>query len=695
VIGDHFPLTRAAHPDLVHWEERFDWSVPLNWDAVGALLGAQARSAHESPAALAALSETLFRDLAAATLATADSPEQGANVDILRFLISLPVAASALIEGDHGLAYDWVLAGISRTFEFGPHINHGEHRLPPYAGGDPVGNVVAAASLIRWFQAFYAVSTKLGGLDGLARHYAPGATAVALGALGSEHRSLAVQLLALMGQWMAEHHEPQAPWFAVQLSAMFDAPGFEAHDRVIIGTALAGALAPYTGSPASFWARRLLAEQAHALVEHERVQITILAVDTVETWRTQRERLLADIVGLAAFYRDAIRNGGDAGVALEARVKILHPLFHFLAGNGSTDDIIDVLAAWYATPGQDRADPNILFVCPAYGDGTAYVWPGGRSLPAGDDPANLDRFLASLSLAHSQFFRGPAGDQVFALEEDRWGMPNHEHAPALRRDMAVLYDFERLHAALPPNFRPRALVIVPSHRDPIQAELADVLGWLAPIEASVAAAAPARPRQVISVWSDDAVQLVDAEVQLLRSLGQRGGWEVRVFEGDRTAEAFARYYEDPEPDMLWVISHGEMDAHDLSQSGIVLADRTLMPIRDVARLAVPEVGRRLLVLNICSGGAAQNRGGMGHLGLAQSLARAHQQVIAHQWPVDSYPALVFAAGFLLASINNGPDEALRGAAQLMRDIDGLRAGLAALDPDLSAIARLDAPAQLG
>ena len=42
-------------------------------------------------------------------------------------------------------------------------------------------------------------------------------------------------------------------------------------------------------------------------------------------------------------------------------------------------------------------------------------------------------------------------------------------------------------------------------------------------------------------------------------------------------------------------------------------------------------------------------------------------------------------------LEGGPDEALRRASQLMRDIDGLRTDLAALDPDLSAIARLEAP----
>lgn len=691
MIGDHFPRTRAAHPALIDWELRFDWTAPLHWNAVDTLLQAQIRSGHESPAMLAAVSAPLFQDLAAATDAVAENPEESANVDIVRFLMSLPVAASALIEGDHGQAYDWVLAGISRTFELGRNVNHGDYRLPPYAGGDRVGNDVATANLLRWYRSFYTVATRLGGLDELAQRFARGATRMAVEALGSPHRSDGVQLLALAGQWAAERAAPQAPWFAGQLASMFGAAEFTARDHIVIGTALSGALAPYSGRPASIWARRLLDERAEALVEHERVQLRILAITTPEEWQAERAPLLAAIGALAAYYRGAVRDGGDAGVALEARVKILHPLFHFLARHGSTDDIVAVLAAWYGRPGDERADANILFICPAFGNGTAYVWPTGRSLPDGDDPANLDRFLASLSRAQAQPFRGPAGDRDFAIEEHRWGMPDHAHAEALRRDMAALYDFERLRAALPEGFRPRSLVVVPAHRDPVQAVVADAMGWLGPIEASVAAAAPARARRILSVWADDAVQLVDAELELLESLGRRGGWDVRRFEGDRSAEAFRRFYEDPEPDLLWVIGHGEMDAHNLSQSGIVLAGKALLPVREVGQLAIPELGRRLLVLNLCSGGAAQFRGGLGHLGLAHSLARPHQQVIAHQWPVDSYPALAFAAAFLLASIEYAPDEALRHAARSMRDIDGLRAGLAALDPELSAIARLDVP----
>lgn len=692
MIGDHFPQTRAAHPELTNWELRFDWTAPLHWNAVDMLLQALIRSGNESPAMLAAVSAPLFQDLTEATHAAAENAGQSANVDIVRFLISLPVAASALIEGDHGQAYDWVLAGISRTFQLGRNINHGDYRLPPYEGGDPFGNDIAAANLLRWYRSFYTVATKLGGFDELAQRFARGAAGVAMEALRSLHRSDAVQLLALIGQWAAERGEPQVLWFAGQLTSMFGAAGFTARDHIVIGTALSGALAPYSGRPASVWARRLLGEQAEALVEHEPVQLRILAITTPEEWQVERAPLLVAIGALAAYYRGAVRDGGDASVALEARVKILHPLFHFLARHGSTYDIIDVLAAWYGRPGEDRADANILFICPAYGDGTAYVWPTGRSLPEGDDPANLHRFLASLSRAQAQPFRGPAGDQDFAIEEHRWGMPDHGHADALRRDMAALYNFVRLRAALPEGFRPRSLVVVPAHRDPVQAVVADALGWLAPIEASVAAAAPTRARQVLSVWADDAVQLVDAELELLASLGPHGGWDVRPFEGDRSAEAFRLFYEDPEPDLLWVVGHGEMDAHNLSQSGIVLAGGALMSVREVSELAIPTLGRRLLVLNLCSGGAAQFRGGLGHLGLAQSLAGPNQQVIAHQWPINSYPALAFASAFLLASIKHGPDEALRRASQLMRDIDGLRTGLAALDPELSAIARLDVPA---
>lgn len=200
------------------------------------------------------------------------------------------------------------------------------------------------------------------------------------------------------------------------------------------------------------------------------------------------------------------------------------------------------------------------------------------------------------------------------------------------------------------------------------------------------------PRRLMSVWRGDAVQLVDAEVEMLQSIGNRARWGVHVFGGEQTADQFGRFYEDPESDVFWVISPGEMDAHDLARSGNVLGDQSILPIRDVGRLIVPNEDRRMLVLNICSGGAAQNRGGLASLGLARMLSSPSQLVIAHQWPVDSYPALIFASAFMVDIIGAEVGQAFSNTASLMQDIDRLRAALAAVDPGLSALDRLDVEA---
>ncbi len=692
MLADHFPNTRAANPELLDWQQPFDWTSPLRWPVICKLLDRQIAAGDESMAALLAIGDPLRDDLIAATLAKADDPEQAANVDILRFLTSLPVVISALIEGDYGLAYDWLHAGASRDFEIGRRINEANFIVPPFEHGDAHGNAVATANLIRWYRALYAVATKLGGVDVLALHYAQHAIALAVAALGTEQRSRAVELLASFGEWAAERRQPQARFLAAQLEALVRSQAFTARDRVISGIVLTGSLAPYSTRSAGEWARHIITRFPGDIVEHEIVQLHALAADSPAEWHDRRTTILTAVRALADFYRARVRSGGDAGMILESRVKILHPLVHHLATFGSVDDIMDLLWAWYGRADRERADAHILFVCPAYGDGTAYVWPGGRSLPQGADPGNLDRFLTTLSLAHSQMFRGPEGDRPFDIDDNRWGYPSHEHAEDLHRDMAILYDFDRVRAALPPEFRPRATVVVPSHRDPLQAALSEALGLSAPLEASVAAARPMRPRRLMSIWRDDAVQLVDAEVEMLQSIGDRAGWNVHVFDGGQTADQFLRFYEDPEPDLLWVISHGEMDAHDLTRSGIVMGDRSILPIRDVGELVVPNEDRRLLVLNICSGGAAQNRGGLASLGLAQTLAGPSQLVIAHQWPIDSYPALTFASAFMVGLIEAEVGRAFSNTAGLMQDIEGLRAALTAVDPGLSTLDRLDVEA---
>ena len=691
MLGDHFPRTRDSHPELVDWKQPFDWSTQLAFNTLLELLEAQIAKADQSLTALMAISMALRDDLADAT-AQADNGAQAANVDVVRFLASLPVATSAVIEGDFGLAYDWVLGGISRDFKSDHHSNTVVYTPPPYSLADPTADAYAFANLTRYYSAFYTVALKLGGIDVLAEKFAAGATSLAMAELGGSGRERAVKLLAVLGQWAAERGRPQAPWFAGQLSSMLLSAAFTPRERVMLGIALSGALATYSGRSANAWAKYLLEQCADALVEHEPVQLYALAIDSKEGWSANRASILAEIQKLANFYREHSREGGDAGVSLESRIPILHPLFYSLATFGSTDDVMDVLWAWYGRPGSDCADADILFVCPAYGDGTAYVWPGGRSLPTGSDPANLDRFLTTLSLTQSQFFRGPAGDRVFEVEEGCWGRLNHDHADNLRRDMATLYDFVRLRRMIPENWQPRSIVVVPSHRDPAQAELSEALGWLAPLEASVAVVRPSRSRRLMRVWRDDGVQLVDAEIEILRSLGSLGGWDVDVCDEERTAANFRRFYEDAEPDLVWVIGHGEMDAHHIGQTGLVLGDGLILPVREMAAYALPEGDRRLLVLNICSGGAAQNRGGLGHLGLAQSLAGPHQSVVAHQWPVDYYPALAFAAAFMLGLIDGEARAALKFASVTMRDVEQVRRRLSEIDPSLSAIERLNTPA---
>jgi hypothetical protein len=104
---------------------------------------------------------------------------------------------------------------------------------------------------------------------------------------------------------------------------------------------------------------------------------------------------------------------------------------------------------------------------------------------------------------------------------------------------------------------------------------------------------------------------------------------------------------------------------------------------------VPSVGRRLLVLNICSSATALTFNGMARSGLAQELVSLRQQVIGHLWPIDYYAALAFGSSLAFGLTREPPPAALRDASLLMRDQVKLINMLTEISPELQAIRRLN------
>lgn len=420
---------------------------------------------------------------------------------------------------------------------------------------------------------------------------------------------------------------------------------------------------------------------------HEPLQLLAVTLQNQEAWLAARAEILSEIQSLTEVYRSSYSRH-EARVALDSRITLIHPIIYALCKFGSTDDLMAVLHAWYAEPNAVRADGDILFICPNHGDGVAYVWPDGRYFASNIVTDSLERALVANSDALNEYFRGPQGDRHVNVDDRLKSTPAFEFGPEIWAAMDDHYSLSEMTSRLPQSWVPRSVVVMPAHRDPLQAMILDRLGWVAPLETSLSVADALRPIKTLSIWPG-ATQTTDAEIKVLQHVAAMAGWHVKVVSETLNREAFRRFYEDAQADLLWVIGHGEQTSDDQNRTGIVMEDGVMASLADIGSFDVPSAGRRLLVLNICSSATAQTFNGMARSGLAQELVSPFQQVIGHLWPIDYYAALAFGSSLAVALTRAQSPAALGDALLLMRDQRELINVLTEIAPDLQAIQRLN------
>lgn len=686
-LADHFPQTAAAYPRLVNWAAEFEWSNPAAVGAIDLLTDRLVAEQARGRPAFLRLATLLREDLTAETARAGNGPDAG-HISAARFVIAVPASFVTLAEGLTGDSYDWVHWGISLTHDFALRVNQGDYGLPPYDAASAGLNALAEHALVDWVRSAYLVARKFGGMDELARlflEYSFGMTQVAFIQGNVES---AVDAFAAMLSWANKDGHAKTEDLTHHLLALFDRNTLPPRQQVTLAIGFVTSAARWTAYTPQQWAQRILDDYRPHLIEHETVQLLATVMSSPEQWASMRAEILDEIRKLSSFFRGSLRGDPLANLALESRVDILHPLIFSLTDFGSTDDILDVLWNWYGTDDAERGDANILFVASAHASGVTYVWPGGRwTRPSPDARASLQAMMDNISAALNDYFRGPEGDRDRVLDERMLGAPEFDEADSLRAAMDAHYGIVELTAHLPSDFRPRAIIVFPALRDPFQAMLFDQVGWLAPTDASLSKAREMRPIRTISIWPG-ATQLTEAEVECLQQVAAATGWTVKLVAGPLDEEAFRRFYEDPEPDLLWVIGHGEQSPYRIEESGIMLGGDILLPIARVAEMAVPGDARRLLVFNICSSGAAQHRGGISRLGLGHFLASPNQAVTAHLWPIDYYAALAFGCALSLALAKAPLPEAFGTAIATMRDQPRLLETLRGISSDLQAVDRL-------
>lgn len=192
----------------------------------------------------------------------------------------------------------------------------------------------------------------------------------------------------------------------------------------------------------------------------------------------------------------------------------------------------------------------------------------------------------------------------------------------------------------------QGFVMIPYFAHPISALMAKDLGITLPYVSSWLKPLPDRRIKRVLIYVGQSISS-DLEALELKRIFQGVGIEsIFCANGPDGWTKFLQHYERDDIDVVWVIAHGEIDMMAPHNNYLIPHTDVHAPAETMPSL--PEIkGRRLLVLNVCSGGRGAALGGLPDFGIAHSLVDSRQAVIAHLWPVNPFAAAYF--GLVLAS----------------------------------------------
>lgn len=269
---------------------------------------------------------------------------------------------------------------------------------------------------------------------------------------------------------------------------------------------------------------------------------------------------------------------------------------------------------------------------------------------------------------------------------DRLGVPQPDHAGEFEQAVSNWLRVDRL------TDRPSAFIPISVARIPLQPLMVKHLGWTSPISLSLRAPFPQSPLRSVIIWKTD-LAYADEETEAIERAFLGAGASVRVYQGtERTAPVFRQIYEEEDFDVLWVSGHAELDHFRPALAYLDLGNDQQFSIADAIALTRPvRDTKRLIVLNVCDGGAAAIHAGPDEVGLSVALAGPDQAVCAHQWPVGTVSAAAFGALFAY-EIGRGRcyrDAYVDTITVMLGGIEDIRRKLDAALPGIELINRLE------
>lgn len=597
-------------------------------------------------------------------------PPEDRNLLFFRFIVCQFPLSAAVALGASREALDWLISSITIGHVPKQNIIDGAAGyLPLPFEGDSSIALRAYKRVPAWLAAMYFLAREyedLGAMAGTFLEDAQHITRFRIKADPSDEDSILA--LAALASWAAYRKRPELEAIVADLTLFWNSPEIPKLSKTLIGQVFCTDAAKFTDRSSLQWADLLLDDFGPQLREHQRLQLLCISLSSKSEWEKKRTEILEEIKRLGGETGDQAASFGATWLfTLEARVSVINPLVHALVKFADLEGVLDVLHGWYGRPGATRCDANLLFVLANHEAGVAYLWREGLWVSHSDDLSALDHAIAKAFLHPVKV----DGDLEFA---ERWsagreGFPEYSEGAQLYSAVDKHYALAALSEHIG-GTQFRSVLVYPVLQDGAASAIGRCLEQKVADEVSLGMTAELRPLKIMSIWPDHTL-MTEFELEVLVEAGKRGGFEIRIFpRGEEpTANDFRRFYEDPEPDVLWVIGHGKFEPNDLGDSGLQFPNYNVVSGLEMGTFSMPAAGRRLLVLNICSAGESKTTGGISRIGTAQELVGAYQSVVAHRWAVDGKLALAFAALMAAALVELNPVEAYFTAIMDLRDPD--------------------------
>ncbi len=434
----------------------------------------------------------------------------------------------------------------------------------------------------------------------------------------------------------------------------------------------------FSSKPPVQWAKRALVEFSDSLVQEQRVQMLVTAMDSegeaheiedildeMDRIQSQRKKVLPEI----AFFRDAA-----------LRIETVQPFFSICLRIPQIDNVIRGVECWHQIHGEeDRLDSGSVLVTMPFGEiGYVAVSRDAKQQIISDRQALLEKLTRE-----SNAFLGAAQTVAYADNSDltvpeRPGVPNVSTITEWARTLREAYCPESIACPEGANCQ----LILPTKGHPIQAVQFDAWGTTWPIAASLLKPRSDRRVKRVALWSGGGSMTEAMEIEAVEWAFKNRGIAVDIFSNESCSiQDFLAAYQNDQYDVFWVASHGEFDHWSPEKVTLQIAhDRTCASLDDLWEHAPVSNSRRLLVLNVCDGARFEETGILPKIGLAPALAGPTQATISHMWPVMGFPSAAFGAylAFYLAEGRMFFDayiQALRAirkrAAEVANDLQGL------------------------